>query len=347
MFKRHDWTILALILILSVIGLFTLLSTNIDIEGNIDLGGVFSRQVTFMLTGLVIYFLVSLANPTYLRYPQILVPVSLVIIAVLLYVVLAGPVINNVRRWIVIGGVQVQPSEFAKIIVIFTTAAIFTIRNHFDDLLLGILSFLPQIPILLLIYLEPHGSMTMITLLIWGILVITYMREQRRNILLFVLMFSATGSSLLLLNGTVGLGILFAIASVTILVLTSYRIEELRKLLIIVTIAGVIVGGALNFSWNDLLKDYQRERIETFFDPEGVDVDQSFNVEQSKVAIGSGGIWGKGFGSGSQSRLQYVPEHQTDFIFATYAEQFGLVGSMILIVLYALLILKVFYMLIR
>jgi rod shape determining protein RodA len=83
-----------------------------------------------------------------------------------------------------------------------------------------------------------------------------------------------------------------------------------------------------------LLHDYQRERIWTFLDPERDPLGSGYNIIQSKIALGSGGWWGKGFGHGTQAHLDFLPEHTTDFIFAVFGEEFGLVGTWCLLALY-------------
>jgi rod shape determining protein RodA len=89
--------------------------------------------------------------------------------------------------------------------------------------------------------------------------------------------------------------------------------------------------------WN-FLHDYQKKRILTFLDPESDPLGASYNIIQSKIAIGSGGFWGKGFGLGTQTKLNFLPEHQTDFIFATLAEELGFIGSVGLCTLYFVII---------
>jgi rod shape determining protein RodA len=86
------------------------------------------------------------------------------------------------------------------------------------------------------------------------------------------------------------------------------------------------------------LHDYQRKRILTFLDPEGDPSGSGYHILQSKIALGSGGLLGKGYGLGSQSQLNFLPEKQTDFIFATLAEEFGFVGCVSILVLYAAVI---------
>lgn len=109
----------------------------------------------------------------------------------------------------------------------------------------------------------------------------------------------------------------------------------LEKKYVFVLTALVIIVPVL--SYGAVLKDYQKERIRTFLDPGKDPLGSGYNVIQSMVAVGSGGVWGKGLGHGSQSRLNFLPEKHTDFIFATIAEESGLVGSMILLGLFILL----------
>jgi rod shape determining protein RodA len=94
---------------------------------------------------------------------------------------------------------------------------------------------------------------------------------------------------------------------------------------------------AAPLAWN-LLHDYQRSRIITLFDPEKDPLGKGFHIIQSTIAIGSGGIFGKGWRGGTQAQLEFIPERHTDFIFAVFSEEFGLFGNLVLLVLYALLI---------
>ncbi|MBV6475629.1 MAG: rod shape-determining protein RodA [Rhodocyclaceae bacterium] len=104
-------------------------------------------------------------------------------------------------------------------------------------------------------------------------------------------------------------------------------------------LATLFVGGlaSLPLAWS-LLHDYQRQRILTLIDPEADPLGRGFHIIQSTIAVGSGGILGKGWGSGTQTHLEFLPERHTDFIFAVLAEEFGLLGAGFLLVLYALII---------
>jgi rod shape determining protein RodA len=100
---------------------------------------------------------------------------------------------------------------------------------------------------------------------------------------------------------------------------------------------GAAAVAAAPLAWN-LLHDYQRNRIITLFDPEKDPLGKGFHIIQSTIAIGSGGIFGKGWREGTQAQLEFIPERHTDFIFAVFSEEFGLFGNLLLLVLYALLI---------
>lgn len=96
-------------------------------------------------------------------------------------------------------------------------------------------------------------------------------------------------------------------------------------------------AAAAPFAWN-LLHEYQRQRVLMLLDPEKDPLGKGFHIIQSTIAIGSGGVLGKGWGQGTQAQLEFIPERHTDFIFAVYSEEFGLLGNIVLLLLYALLI---------
>lgn len=107
----------------------------------------------------------------------------------------------------------------------------------------------------------------------------------------------------------------------------------------VLVIAIAVAGGYYAWHSPNVLHDYQRNRILTFLDPDQDALGTGYHITQSKIALGSGGLFGKGFMQGSQSHLDFLPEHQTDFIFTTFAEEFGMVGGLVLLGLYSLLVL--------
>ncbi|CAO3432625.1 rod shape-determining protein RodA [Azospirillum doebereinerae] len=135
----------------------------------------------------------------------------------------------------------------------------------------------------------------------------------------FVLMQPNLGTSLLLIMGS---GAVFFAAGVRI-----------WKFLLVIG-GGV---GAVPVAW-EFLHDYQKQRVYTFLDPETDPLGAGYNILQSKIALGSGGLFGKGFMSGSQSQLMFLPEKHTDFIFVVLAEEFGMAGALALLALYLLLL---------
>jgi rod shape determining protein RodA len=102
-------------------------------------------------------------------------------------------------------------------------------------------------------------------------------------------------------------------------------------------IAAVLI--AIPLSWQFVLHDYQRDRVETFLDPDSDPLGTGYHITQSKIAFGSGGLTGKGFLQGTQSHLNFLPEKQTDFIFTMLAEESGMIGSVFFLFLYSLLLL--------
>jgi rod shape determining protein RodA len=107
--------------------------------------------------------------------------------------------------------------------------------------------------------------------------------------------------------------------------------KQLIGIVLMIIIAGLA-------SWSFFLKDYQKERIETFLNPQRDPLGSGYNVIQSVIAVGSGGIYGKGLGHGSQSQLNFLPEKHTDFIFAAIAEESGLVGAALVLLLFSILL---------
>ena len=106
----------------------------------------------------------------------------------------------------------------------------------------------------------------------------------------------------------------------------------------------IALGAAIPLFWTYVMHDYQRQRVLTFLNPENDPLGTGYHIIQSKIAIGSGGIYGKGWLNGTQSHLDFLPEGSTDFIFAAFSEEFGLVGATLLLTLYFLIIARGLYM---
>lgn len=107
---------------------------------------------------------------------------------------------------------------------------------------------------------------------------------------------------------------------------------------------GLLLGAGVPLFWTFVMHDYQRQRVLTFLNPETDPLGAGYHIIQSKIAIGSGGIYGKGWLNGTQSHLDFLPEGSTDFIFAAFLEEFGLVGGCLLLILYFFIIARALYM---
>ena len=130
-----------------------------------------------------------------------------------------------------------------------------------------------------------------------------------------------------------GTSILIALSGLVVLWLSGVNVKYFVYSTLVLIIAAPFV---ISF-----LKPYQKRRILTFFDPEKDPLGAGYQIIQSKIAVGSGGIMGKGFLKGTQSYLEFLPEKHTDFIFTLYSEEFGFIGSILLLILYAIIILRI------
>lgn len=335
---RIDILLIIPAIILITIGVLTLLSTTIDATGTFGDTGIVTKQLIFAAIGLTLYTILSLIDFSWAKYWQIVLPIYIITLALLAATLLFGPTINNVKRWLIIGGFQLQASEIAKFTTILITATTLSYKHKYNQWLLFAISFLLVIPMVALIYVEPDGSMSLLTLTIWFVVAFTGLSNQLRNsiclaivglITLPFLLISITGNWLFIILGIVGL-ILATFAY--------YYRGNWQKIVLISLLVGLALGAVTTVIYSSVLRDYQKDRIEAYLNPSETTGDIGFNVNQARIAIGSGQLFGKGFGNGTQSKRDFIPEHQTDFIFASYAEEFGLLGSLFLLAMYSVII---------
>jgi len=147
-----------------------------------------------------------------------------------------------------------------------------------------------------------------------------------------VLLISMVPLALVFLQPDIGTSISIVAIVVGMLIVAGTRLRHL----LVLTVVGV-VAITLVFQ-SGAIEDFQRERLKVFLDPSSVSADVRYNLDQSLIAVGSGGLLGKGYLQGSQTNLDYVPEQHTDFIFTVAGEEFGFVGAMALLLLFALLL---------
>ena len=170
-----------------------------------------------------------------------------------------------------------------------------------------------------------------------------------------MLVFYREGFSPLLLGIGIAAAILFVLTLfisqlyliiavvVTAFLLIGINSRKTKRIVTISVAAAAVIGliVSVDFVVNDVLKPHQQNRIKALINPDGDPLGYGWNVTQSKIAIGSGGLWGKGFLQGTQTKFDFVPEQSTDFIFCTIGEEHGWMGSTLLIVLFVLLLMRV------
>lgn len=285
--NRTDWILFGAMFALSAIGLLMIYSATV-------LGGTFSmeRQMIFVAAGLIIFMVIS--NIDYREYRSMIPAASMVMMALLL-LVLFLPEKENVHRWIDLGFFNLQPAEFAKVIVIVALASMLAPRVSRDELT--------------------------------GPKPLTWLKMAQAIALV------AVPGYLILIEPDLGTAMVFGFILFAMLYMAGATWRQLLALL------SVVVLGVIAVFRFELLSDYQMDRIRVLWqpniDPQGI----GYQLGQSKSAIGSGQLIGKGFLSDDTlTAFQYVPEQENDFIFTAVAEQFGFLGGLIVLVLFAIVI---------
>lgn len=243
------------------------------------------KELVWTGLGIGTYFIFSFIDyRLYGKYYKIIYTVNIIL---LLLVFVIGEKRLGAQRWINLGFITIQPSEFSKLFIVLTFSEV--LSNKFNTRFVGLknifLTGIHIVPVFLLIAAQPDLGTSLVIIFLYLILIF--------------------------ING----------------------IDW--KTIIMIAISGISMAPIGYFF---LLKDYQKERVLTFLNPEADLLGSGWNVTQSMIAVGSGGVFGKGFLKGTQSKLRFLPESHTDFIAAVFLEERGLIGGVILLILYALLI---------
>ena len=266
-------------------------------------------------------------------------PIYIIFILLLLVVLVVARDVKGAVSWIDIGSFKLQPSEFAKFATNMALAKFLsTLDIKMRDLKTKIVSLLIiGLPAALILMQNDTGSAMVYAAFIF----VLYREGLSGNILIFGFVAAVLFVLTLLVSKTV----LFIVIAGAGLVFYFFVRKKRQNIMIIA--AGILVASAIVFSVdytiNHVLQEHQRTRINVLlgkeFDPKGA----GYNVNQSKIAIGSGGLLGKGFLQGTQTKFDFVPEQSTDFIFCTVGEEWGFVGSFLVIGLFMLLLWRIIY----
>jgi rod shape determining protein RodA len=337
--KNLDWSIVFLYAILVVMGWFNIFASVYDPESasNIfDLSLNSGRQLLFIGGAVILIVVILLLD--FRIYESFAPAFYVVFILLLMGVLVFGTKINGARAWFDLGIFRFQPAEFTKLATALLLARYISTTgvklNEFKHqlIVLAMIAF----PVGL-IFLQPDTGSAMV----FAALIIPLYREGFPGSFL-VLGLTAAGLFVL----TLLLPQIYIIIGLAVLAAIAIALTEKTKGRIILIIIGAILCVGFVFTTdyllNNVLKGYQKSRIEAIFRPELVNPKaEGWNLEQSKIAIGSGGFAGKGFLEGTQTKYGYVPEQSTDFIFSTLAEEHGWLGCFVLIALFIILLLRV------
>ena len=248
----------------------------------------------------------------------------------LVAVMITGVSAKGAQRWINIAGFNVQPSEFAKIAMVITLAALLHGRGGANLKTLFRTLAITSVP-WGLVFLQPDLG----TSLVFGIMVITMLYWANAKIGWLILMVSPLFSAILYHVYLPGWIIwVLVVAGIAWLSLRAKVISTLSA--IVINLGAVELG---NFFWN-LLKDYQKARLIMFLDPEQDPLGGGYHLIQSRIAIGAGKLWGQGWHQGTQTQLNFIPEQHTDFIFSAVGEEFGFIGCIVLLAVFWLICLR-------
>jgi len=283
--SKFNWLFFITILSVSIIGVVAINSAN---HGRPEpfFRELYIKQIYWILGGLLAMLMALVIDYRKLS-PYAYVVYGITVLG-LVYVLIGGVMASGAKRWIYIGSLSIQVSEFSKL------ALILALAKYFES---G----------------KTQGKYSLSELWIPSLL---------------------CGIIGILVAAQPDLGTAIMIFLIFLVFITAIEID--RKFLTRFFGIGIFVAPLLWF----FLKDYQKLRVMTLFNPEMDPLGAGYHSIQSKIAIGSGGFWGKGLFMGTQSRLNFLPEKHTDFIFSVFAEETGFIGVAILLSLYLFIVLK-------
>ncbi|MBU0695469.1 MAG: rod shape-determining protein RodA [Bacteroidetes bacterium] len=338
-FFNVDWLTIILFLCLLAIGWFNInAAVYNDDQPLFTLASNSGKQLIFIIVAIVVGIVILLLDSKFFyTFSPIFYGITILL---LMAVLVVGRNVGGNQAWIPIGSFRLQPSEFAKWATSLLLARqLSTMNSKISDLktvipTLAILSF----PVLLIILQPDAGSALVFTSLIFVLyregLPTYYLIAGLMMVILFI--FTLLYSKLFVI--------------VALLILLSLLIYSFRKnqKIIVSFVIGFVLSTlfvfSVDFVYKNILKPHQKVRIDLILgivkDPRGA----GYNVNQSKIAIGSGGLTGKGYLQGTQTKFNFVPEQSTDFIFCTIGEEWGFVGSVVVVGLYLFLLLRIIFL---
>ena len=293
------------------------------------------KQLIWMGICIVVFFAVSILEYRFIF--NLAVPLYIISILLLVLVLFVGQEVNNHSSWFNILGFKFQPSEFSK----FSTALF--LAKVFDSYSIDLRKF-KDIVLTSLVFLLPSSIILMQgdagTALVYFAFFLVFLRE---GLSLNFLIVAVSFIFIFILGLVLDSYILYIVITTVFLVVIGLSIKDIKKIInsiVFFTLAVLVVNGQ-DFVLNNVLSPKQKQRVETLINPSSDPLGSGWNITQSKIAIGSGGFFGKGFLRGTQTGLNFVPIQSTDFIFSVIGEEFGYLGSMVFVILYLIFLYRI------
>ena len=329
-----DPELVGVALVLSLFGVAMIFSAGVLNVPNPVTQGAWLRQVIWLALSLGAFTAITRVRPSWIEW--ISVPaylVAVILLGLTLAIGTGSGTAEGVEGWIEVGPLRFQPAEFAKVAVVLGLARLLSARDEPPTYLKDLLapSALIAVPLALVVLQPDLGT----ALAFVGLLFATLFWAGTPALLLFLLVSPGIG---LILSFDTRIWSVYFVALVALLYLFRYRFFLAESIAVVL---GNLAAGTIALPlWNSLA-DYQKNRLLVFIDPAMDPRGAGWNLIQSKVAIGSGGLLGKGFTEGTQKRLDFLPEQHTDFIFSVVGEELGFLGALGVILLFSLLLLRV------
>ena len=331
-----DWITVVLFLVLMLIGWINIYSAVFNEEHSsiFDFSQRYGKQLIWIFAAIGIAFIIIIIDASFFTtFAYLIYGIS---ILSLLAVLVVGKEIAGSRSWFQFGSIAIQPAEFAKFATALALAKYLSTFNVSlsklrTKIIASIIIFLPAALVLLQ---NDTGSA-----LVYAVFILVLFREGLTgNILLIGVMVAVLFVLSLLFDKLYILALLAFIA----VVLFYFMKRSSRNIIVLVGML-VLASGfvySVDYAFENVLEPHQKKRINVLLGKELDLRGAGYNVHQSKIAIGSGGFTGKGFLQGTQTKYDFVPEQDTDFIFCTIGEEWGYLGSLVLLILFLTLLLR-------
>lgn len=327
--KKFDFVLLGILILLITLGCIAIYSASTTvISDHVNTEAYWWRQVIFSFIAVgVIAFLLRLPMPIF----DILVLPAFIVNLLALIAVLFAPAVNGSHRWFSIGGVNIQPSESVKLLSILMVSRYISKENlnEYRQMLYGF--GIMAVPVLLILIEPDFGT----TLVFWASLLAMLIAAEVP--LFYILLIISP-----VISVVVSIHWLLIVLWILVLVVLLMRSRLSWVAITVSSIVNVFISMIMPLFWMGL-KDYQQNRILTFMDPTRDPLGAGYQIIQAKIAIGSGALTGKGWLMGTQKNMNFLPEHHTDFIFSVIGEEFGFVGSMLLLIVFAAFFGRIIY----